>query len=45
MVRSRAVGVTRTAYTYDDSKDNRPHMLDKTTGARVSTYSYDSSGR
>jgi RHS repeat-associated protein len=40
-----ASGDKSTAYTYDDTtKDNKPHTLDKTTGARTAAFTYDSSG-
>ncbi|MDT0392360.1 RHS repeat-associated core domain-containing protein [Streptomyces dubilierae] len=40
-----STGDQTTNYTYDDTtKDNKPHTLDATSGARASSYSYDSSG-
>jgi RHS repeat-associated protein len=38
-------GDETTTYTYDDTtRDTKPHTLDKTTGSRTGSYSYDSSG-
>jgi RHS repeat-associated protein len=38
-------GDETTTYVYDDTtKDTKPHTLDRTTGARVGSYTYDSSG-
>jgi RHS repeat-associated protein len=40
-----ATGDQTTNYTYNDTtKDNKPHTLDITTGARAGSYSYDSNG-
>nr|WP_244315372.1 RHS repeat-associated core domain-containing protein [Streptomyces glaucescens] len=41
----RSTGDAATTYVYNDTtKDSKPHTLDKTTGARTSSYTYDSSG-
>ncbi|MFJ5780226.1 RHS repeat-associated core domain-containing protein [Streptomyces sp. NPDC093094] len=40
-----SAGDTTTSYVYNDTtKDTKPHTLDKTTGARTTSYTYDSSG-
>jgi RHS repeat-associated protein len=40
-----STGNVTTTYVYNDTtNDNKPHTLDKTTGARAASYDYDSSG-
>ncbi|MFF5846376.1 RHS repeat-associated core domain-containing protein [Streptomyces massasporeus] len=44
-IKHTSSGDETTTYTYDDTaRDTKPHTLDKTTGARTGSYSYDNSG-
>jgi RHS repeat-associated protein len=44
-IQHKSTGDAATTYVYNDTtKDTKPHTLDKTTGARTSSYTYDSSG-